>query len=131
QTRNTGKLCGRNSHPGPREMFDNLGSRVCLAGVHTSAGNQYQRRRAIESLAQSNGSFGDVQKPSVADRHPDHFNLDCIAQAVMMPNAFADQPTEVQQMQSIAGLHALWNVAYKTFEGPSIAEHTCDDVSGI
>src|SRR5690349_4557140 len=127
QARDTRELRRGDPHPRPREMFDNLSGRISLARIHTRAGDQYQWRSAIETLTGSHGSFGDVQNPAVAHRHPNHFDFYGIAQTVMMPDAFADQPPEIQQMQSIAGLHALWNIAYKTFESPSITEHTRDD----
>src|SRR5262249_9641799 len=72
-----------------------------------------------------------IKRAAVADRRAYYFDLDRVAQAVVMPDTFSDKPTHVQQMEPVAGGERGRHIANKSLQGPPVTQHSGDDVARV
>ena len=131
QTGYSGQFRAGDFEPRSRQVLYHLRSREGLARIHARARDDDQRRRRFEMVQRRNRVLANVERRAVANRHPDHFDLDSVVEPMMMAKAAADEASKIQDVKMISRGYMLRNIPHESFQGPSVSEHSRDQVSWI
>src|SRR5262249_50705805 len=129
EARHSCKLSRSNATSLSRQVLDDFSCRIRFSRIHAGTGYQHQWSCSFERFPRRDSAFGYIHQAAVTYGHAYNFHFNGVAQAVVMTNAPANKPAQVQKVKPIPRGNAFGHVANKSLERASVSKHAGDNVT--